>query len=99
VAADFAKILFFAKLLKNISSNKTLTVLNAGFLFRNFSSHMQYWKTITADRTAKDGVVWFGSIPRNQNFCTSSSTRFKLLKCVRKNSMCHWRTVGQLENR
>ncbi len=67
--ADFKKILFLAKLLLKISSNKMLIVLKAGFfLLRSFSSHMQYWKTSTADRTAKDGLFWFGRIPKNQNF-------------------------------
>jgi hypothetical protein len=68
VEADFKKFLFLAKLLLKMSSNKILIVLKAGFLLRNFSSHMQYWKTITADSTAKDGVLWFGKIPKNQNF-------------------------------
>jgi hypothetical protein len=68
VEADFKKILFLAKLLLKISSNKMLIVLKAGFLLRNFSSHMQYWKTSTTDKTAKEGVLWFGKIPKNQNF-------------------------------
>ncbi len=97
--ADLKKSLFFFKLAVKTSSNKMFRVLQAGFLFLNFSSQMQYWNSKTADRTAKDEDVWFGKIPINQNLINSGPFMFRSLKCTCTNSVCLACTVGQLKKR
>ena len=97
--ADFKKSLFFFRLAVKTSSNKTFSVLKAGFLFLNFSSQIQYWNISTADRTAKDEEWCVGKIPKNQNLIKSGPNMFRSLKCVCTNSVCQACTVGQLKNR
>ena len=97
--ADFKKSLFFFRLPVKTSSNKTFSVLKAGFLFLNFSSQIQYWNIRTADRTAKDEELWLGKIPKNQNLINSGTIMFRSLKCTCTNSVCQACTVGQLKNR